>query len=313
MSGGNSPNGSSNRIAIISALIAAAATIAAALIATIPKPPPINESIKFSGRVVNAKTETVIRKAKITLEAEGAPSVMYTDSEGFFSFLLKNSTDLVRVRVEVNGYENFDRLISPSGKTLKEEIKLVPRFSIPKPSVSNSLPIPTISTQKNTNYIKLRKFLADGKFKEADQETNKILLQLTGNDSFNDTFDAARIDCKVYQTIDSLWREYSKNKYGSSKFGFSVQIRIFQEKKNIDEFGDFVGWRVSGEWLNYTDLNKTLEEAPEGYFPSRYRGSKSSSSKLSSAWMIWSFLPLPGSTTDHCLNGSTDPLIDNKP
>jgi hypothetical protein len=155
---------------------------------------------------------------------------------------------------------------------------------------------------QGVDYSNLRRLLADGKFKEADEETNKILLQLTGNDSFNSPSDVARIDCSVFQTIDSLWREYSKDKDGNSKFGFSVQRRIFQEVGSTSRFGDLVGWRENGNWLNYTDLNKTLEEAPEGYFPSRYRGARSSSSSLSSGWMVWSFLPLPNRTTAHCLN-----------
>jgi hypothetical protein len=168
--------------------------------------------------------------------------------------------------------------------------------STPKPSAP-SQPAVQSPPEKNINYSDLRKLLADRKFKEADQETNKILLQLTGNDSYNDNSDAARVDCMIYQNIDSLWREYS-----NSKFGFSVQKRIFQEVEDVEKFGDLVGWRENGKWLKYTDLNKTLEEAPEGYFPSRYRGPRSSSSNLNSSWMIWPFLPLPDRTTAHCIN-----------
>jgi hypothetical protein len=166
----------------------------------------------------------------------------------------------------------------------------------PKPSAP-SQPAVQPPPDKSINYSDLRKLLADRKFKEADEETNKILLQLTGNDSYNDNFDAARVDCVIYQNIDSLWREYS-----NSKFGFSVQKRIFQEVEDVEKFGDLVGWRENGKWLKYTDLNKTLEEAPEGYFPSRYRGPRSSSSNLNSSWMIWPFLPLPDRTTAHCIN-----------
>lgn len=146
-------------------------------------------------------------------------------------------------------------------------------------------------------YIDLRKLLTHKKYKEADEKTNEILLQITGNNSYNDNFNAELIGCTVYQTIDALWREYSDN-----KFGFSVQMRIYQEVGNNDKFGDLVDWRENGKWLNYTDLNKTLEEAPPGYFPSRYRGPKSSSKSLVGSWMAWSFLSHPNRTTAHCLN-----------
>ncbi|MDJ0590807.1 MAG: GUN4 domain-containing protein [Pleurocapsa sp. MO_226.B13] len=181
--------------------------------------------------------------------------------------------------------KNRDNSSTNSSKTQEGDLQPIPKSS------TSSQPLPL------KKYSELRRLLADRKFKEADEKTNKILLQLTGNDSYNNSSDAELIDCVVYQTIDSLWREYSNN-----KFGFSVQIRIFQKVGNTEKFGDLVDWRENGKWLNYTDLNKTLEEAPQGYFPSRYRGSKSSSSSLSGAWMVWSFLPLPNRTTAHCIN-----------
>jgi hypothetical protein len=297
MSGGKSPSEGSIWIPILVALIGAAAAILVGYWQFARK----DERTEFVGRVVNAKTETGIRNAKITLEVEGAPPIMYADSEGVFNFSVKSSSSLVRIRVEADGYEKFDRLITPSNKTGMEKIELFPKAksNLTKPIstavLNNNLP-------KSIDYSQLRKMLSNRKFKEADEETNRILLQLTGKDSFNDVSDAARIDCVVYQTIDSLWREYSKDKFGNSKFGFSVQRRIFQNAENIDKFGDLVGWRENDRWLQYTDLNKTIEEAPVGYFPSRYRGSKSSSRDLSSGWMIWSFLPLPARTTAHCLN-----------
>ena len=193
--------------------------------------------------------------------------------------------------------QDKDNFLTNSSKTQEGDLQ-----SISKPSASSQPAIQPPPPKKSINYSDLRKLLADRKFKEADEETNKILLQLTGNDSYNKNSDAERIDCVVYQTIDSLWREYSKDKSGNSKFGFSVQIRIFQKVGNTDKFGDLVGWRENGKWLKYTDLNKTLESAPQGYFPSRYRGPRSSSSNLSSGWMVWPFLPLPDRTTAHCIN-----------
>ena len=80
----------------------------------------------FVGRILDAKTEQKIRGAKISLEADGAPPVIYTDSEGVFSFPLKNSDTPVRIRVEVDGYEKFDRRVKPSSKADMEEVRLAP-------------------------------------------------------------------------------------------------------------------------------------------------------------------------------------------
>lgn len=86
---------------------------------------------------------------------------------------------------------------------------------------------------KSIDYNNLRSLLANKRFQEADEETNKILLKLTGNDSFNSSSDAAQINCNVYQNIDSLWREYSKDQAGNSKYGFSSQVRIFHEAGTV--------------------------------------------------------------------------------
>ena len=306
MSGGNSSNENSGWVKIAVALIAATATISVGYwqfaqkdggtipIVVEPDPKP------FVGKVIDNNKETGIGNAKITLEVEDSPPVTdNTDSNGVFIFSLKDSNSLVRIQVEADGYEEFDQLITPFVKVGVEEIKLVPKV---QPSHNSSKSSPTSPRQGDIDYSNLRRLLADRKFKEADEETNKILLQLTGNDSYNSISDATQIGCDVYENIDSLWSEYSKDKAGNSKFGFSAQIHIFEEAKGASKFGNLVGWRENGSWLKYTDLNKTLEEAPEGYFPSRYRGPKSSHSYLTSAWMVWPFLPLRNRTTTHCFN-----------
>lgn len=84
-----------------------------------------NDVSTFVGRVVDSKTEQRIRRAEVTLESSGAPPVVYTDSEGIFSFPLQNSEQPVRIRIEAEGYSNFDRLIVPSGNSGTEEIQLI--------------------------------------------------------------------------------------------------------------------------------------------------------------------------------------------
>ena len=81
----------------------------------------------YVGRVVDQITEAPIRRAKVILEIQGAPPIVYTDSEGIYQFLLKlKSNEVVegRIRVQASGYENFDRNVSISYITRLEDIRL---------------------------------------------------------------------------------------------------------------------------------------------------------------------------------------------
>jgi hypothetical protein len=123
-------------------------------------------------------------------------------------------------------------------------------------------------------YGKLRDYLVAGQFREADEETTRVMLEVAGHRS-QDTVtpdDAMQFPCSVIQLIDHLWLKHSQG-----RFGFSVQKRIYTELGGTDDIsridmnvlhatGDRLGVRANGEWLEYDQLNFTLE-APEGCFP----------------------------------------------
>jgi hypothetical protein len=123
-------------------------------------------------------------------------------------------------------------------------------------------------------YSPLRDYLVAGQFKQADQETTRVMLEVAGHRS-QDTVtpdDAMQFPCSVIQLIDRLWVQYSHG-----RFGFSVQKRIYIELGGTDDIsridmdvlyatGDRLGVRANGEWLEYDQLNFSLE-APEGCFP----------------------------------------------
>lgn len=118
---------------IIAAVIAAIATIIAAIIVVWfqcqSKPvitPSGNVKPKFVGRVKDYITDTPIRNAKVTLEIQDVPPVIYTDSEGIFSFPIGAQTTELHIRVEAVGYEKFDRRLNPSSNYGVEEIRLQP-------------------------------------------------------------------------------------------------------------------------------------------------------------------------------------------
>jgi serine/threonine protein kinase len=128
------------------------------------------------------------------------------------------------------------------------------------------------------DYYELRNLLAAGKWKEADEETGRVMLKVAGREKEGWLYekDIDKFPCEDLRTIDQLWVKYS-----DGRFGFSVQKRIYQNLGGTRErdsqiweaFGDRVGWSVNKEWLDYDDLKFNIK-APEGHIPASLRGSK---------------------------------------
>jgi uncharacterized caspase-like protein len=141
--------------------------------------------------------------------------------------------------------------------------------------VTNITPIEPdvpLKSERGVDYTKLRDLLANGKWKEADEETRNKMMEAAGRTEHGwlRTQDIYRFPCEDLRTIDQLWVKYS-----NGRFGFSVQKRIYEslggiigyyDQKIWEAFGDRVGWRVNNTWLYYQHLEfPTL--APEGYLP----------------------------------------------
>jgi len=170
-------------------------------------------------------------------------------------------------------------------QSVQEWLAMLPQPPIgnegPKGVVPPTIPSPQPQPQpvklisaKGVDYRKLDRLLASGKWKEADQETIKKMLEVADRTSegwlreeYLDQF-----PCEDLRTIDQLW---VKNSNGL--FGFSVQKRIYQslggtrkyDREIWEAYGDRVGWRVGKSgWLDYNDL-KFNTKAPEGHLPAR--------------------------------------------
>jgi hypothetical protein len=135
------------------------------------------------------------------------------------------------------------------------------------------------------NYRKLRDYLAQGKWKEADEETRRVMLAVAKleKEGWLDYKSIDNFPCEDLSIIDKLWVKYS-----DGKFGFSIQKRIYQgfggtREYNSEiwrQFGDKVGWRKGGDWLYYKDNifdkkapRQTFDKkAPEGHLPSGFGG-----------------------------------------
>ncbi len=87
---------------------------------------PTDDRRQFTGRVVNAEGTDKIRGAMVSLEVRGVPPILYTDSEGIFSFPLKDAGKSIRLVIEANGYKKYDRRIDPDTASGVEEIRLSP-------------------------------------------------------------------------------------------------------------------------------------------------------------------------------------------
>ncbi|NEP35921.1 MULTISPECIES: GUN4 domain-containing protein [unclassified Moorena] len=127
------------------------------------------------------------------------------------------------------------------------------------------------------NYSQLRELLAAGKWKEADLETARVILEvanrLQDKDAWLRVIDIQNFPCPDLCVIDQLWRTFSQN-----RFGFTVQRDIwlsldgkrgeFDEDRFSCNFSKCVGWRIKNKWIeNYDDFTFTLN-APKGHLPS---------------------------------------------
>ncbi len=147
-----------------------------------------------------------------------------------------------------------------------------------------------LKSAMGVDYTHLRDLLAAGKWKEADEETKKVMLQaaIGKKHGWFDWESIKNFPCDDLRTIDQLWVKYSQG-----HFGFSVQKKIWLEvggkvdydtecKRGVSlgfslegrkvyydlecKLGDRVGWRKGGYWLSPNDLTYN-KQAPKGHLP----------------------------------------------
>jgi GUN4-like len=139
-----------------------------------------------------------------------------------------------------------------------------------KPS-ANLNPGDDLSSDVGMDYTRLRNLLQAGKWKEADKETETLMLQVAGREKTGwlDFESIKNFPCTDLCTIDKLWLRHS-----NGHFGFSVQKCIWDSiggKPDADYetykiFGDRLGWRENNKWLNDPNLTFT-KDSPGGAFP----------------------------------------------
>ncbi len=124
------------------------------------------------------------------------------------------------------------------------------------------------------DYTQLQYLLSLDKWKEADVETTKLMLQVIGKSYWNEVYkeDINNFSCKDLQIINQLWEEYSHG-----YFGFRVQQSIWSEMGGKVDYetekrlGDRLGWRKEGNWLDYEQLTFKLSPmTPMGHLPAKW-------------------------------------------
>jgi hypothetical protein len=124
---------------------------------------------------------------------------------------------------------------------------------------------------RGIDYSELAELLKQQKWKEADELTHKVMLEVANRSSegWLRVEDIDNFPCEDLRTIDGLWVDNSKG-----RFGFSVQAKIYRElggtreynEKVWNAFGDRIGWRVRGSWTYYNDVTFDLK-ALQGHLP----------------------------------------------
>lgn len=131
-----------------------------------------------------------------------------------------------------------------------------------------------VSPETRIDYNSLRRLLAAGQWRKANDRTGQLMLKASGREAqgWVSTQNIEKFPCWDLKTIDSLWKEYSQG-----RFGFSVQFPIFIETGNrpgrlvdvdaYESFGDRIGWRNGKEWVVFKENLIYSLNAPIGHLP----------------------------------------------
>jgi len=111
--------------------------------------PPVES--EYIGRVIDVGNQQPIMGAKVTLDVQGNPPIVYTDAEGVYHFyLVINSNISGQVKVEAQGYQIYTRNISIllDNKRI-EDIRLT---RLPPTSTPQQLPVSTFTLEPTSTF-----------------------------------------------------------------------------------------------------------------------------------------------------------------
>lgn len=148
-----------------------------------------------------------------------------------------------------------------------------PAESAPSSVDEATIPI-KLPSDVGMDYVPLATMLASGQLAEADQFTRDALIVLAGSKEAGRDFvywtEVKKIPSTDLATIERLWNQYSKG-----KFGYSVQKKKWrQSKEDFEVFCRKIGWSTQdGEverkkrWFGASEFTYDAKKAPEGHLP----------------------------------------------
>uniref|UniRef100_UPI0025DEC13D GUN4 domain-containing protein n=1 Tax=Okeania sp. SIO2F4 TaxID=2607790 RepID=UPI0025DEC13D len=234
------------------------------------------------------------------LEKDAVDKSIQSNNSTILNSESTNNQETGNANYWLNNYPKIQQLLC-SEMTLNNEHKSGKKHIFENVSIKKLL---EVSPQQSldSKYFKLREFLADKKWKEADMVTNLIMLQVAGRKDNLMNQHIEKFSCKDLRIIDQLWVKYS-----DGKFGFSVQKKIYQSVGGTKEcnqevwikFGKKVGWfdeKREKRWLNYEEVFFEKYLRYEGHLPAISGGTMGESDGGArelgwSGWMIieWSY------------------------
>jgi hypothetical protein len=141
----------------------------------------------------------------------------------------------------------------------------------------NRVPASVVDELYRLRYQPLERYLQNGQWQEADQETYRLMIRSVGKEEgqYFTWEELKAFPCRDLRTIDQLWVTHS-----NGRFGFSVQKQLWLEVGGKLDFGedgkaawnayqkmsDRNGWRVNNKFISYDDvINDT--SAPVAHLP----------------------------------------------
>lgn len=150
-------------------------------------------------------------------------------------------------------------------------------YTLPRPWCDRPMPpgnvILVVREQVDRRYQSLVNYLANGLWKQADQETRHIMLATFHRPPHGSLSmeDMAHYPCDDLRILNQLWVEFS-----GGHFGLSPQMQLYVEMGNAignesspkawNQFYEAAGWLVNGVHRAYDELEFSLD-SPAGHLP----------------------------------------------
>ncbi|MEP6487304.1 serine/threonine-protein kinase [Microcoleus vaginatus GB2-A3] len=223
-----------------------------------------------NGKAIHASDIYSLGVTCLCLLTEVEPIDLFDDSE--FEWVWREH---LKTSVSSELGQILDKMIQPAiKKRYQSATEVLQALASQSPQPSPQVPPPppppdSLKSARGVDYTRLRDLLATGEWKEADEETLKVMLKAARREkerSFNRE-SIENFPCDDLRMIDQLWVKYSQG-----HFGFSVQKKIWLEcggkvdRETEEKLGDRVGWRKRGSWLIYYELTYN-KQAQEGHLP----------------------------------------------